>query len=407
MVADSYISAIPENIIRQMSTTHPKAAFTELLRDLVRIETENPPGNEGPCAEYIGNWFEERGIEATIVDEPDPDRPQVAARIGTGAPTVVLNGHLDVVPAGDRSQWEYDPYGGTVEDDRLYGRGSTDMKAGIALAMLAAERLKEPLESGSLDGSLIVHGAMGEETAEPGTRALLEAGFDGEYGIVLEPTEFKVATSEKGLAWYEIEVGGVPTHASRPDQGSNAVLHGQHVVDALEEYDQRVRERTDDLVGQAYATITQFVAGEASNKGVLPDRAMIALDRRYLPEETATGLDDELDSLLDAVSSRYDLDISWTRTQTYESAAVPVDCHLARVFREHSSDVADAPTEPWGTKASSDVRNLINDAGMEAIVWGPGSNDQAHIRDEFIDLKWAESGLEILERAIRELMDDE
>ena len=379
-------------------------SFTELLQRLVRIETENPPGNEGPCAGFIHDWFERRDIDATVVEKPDPDRPQVAARVGEGDPTVVLNGHLDVVPAGDSEGWEYDPYGGTVEDDRLYGRGSTDMKAGIALSMLTLARFREPLRSGELDGSLVFHGAMGEETADPGTRVLLEEGFDGDYGVVLEPTEFKVATSEKGLAWYEIDVEGEPTHASRPDQGSNAIVDGRRVVEALEAYDREVRERTDDLVGQAYATATQFVAGADGNKGVLPDRATVSLDRRFLPGESAEDLDAELDAVLSDVAAETGAEISWRRTTTYESAAVPVDCHLAEVFREHSDAVAGASTEPWGTKASSDVRNLINDAGMEAIVWGPGSNDQAHTRDEYVELHWGETGLDILDRAVRELL---
>ena len=380
------------------------ASFTELLQRLVRIETENPPGNEGPCAGFIHDWFERRDIDATVVEKPDPDRPQVAARVGDGDPTVVLNGHLDVVPAGDSEGWEYDPYGGTVEDDRLYGRGSTDMKAGIALSMLTLARFREPLRSGELDGSLVFHGAMGEETADPGTRVLLEEGFDGDYGVVLEPTEFKVATSEKGLAWYEIDVEGEPTHASRPDQGSNAIVDGRRVVEALEAYDREVRERTDDLVGQAYATATQFVAGADGNKGVLPDRATVSLDRRFLPGESAEDLDAELDAVLSDVAAETGAEISWRRTTTYESAAVPVDCHLAEVFREHSDAVAGAQTEPWGTKASSDVRNLINDADMEAIVWGPGSNDQAHTRDEYVELHWGETGLDILDRAVRELL---
>ena len=387
-----------------MSQIHSTEAFTDLLQRLVQIETENPPGNEKECARFIHEWFDERDIDATLVERPNPERPQVAARVGDGDPTVVLNGHLDVVPAGDATQWDHDPYGGEVVDDRLYGRGSTDMKAGIALAMLTVDQLAEPIGSGNLDGSVVFHGAMGEETADPGTRVLLEEGFDGDYGVVLEPTEFKVATSEKGLAWYDIDVEGVPSHASRPDQGSNAIEYAQHVLNALADYDRTVRERTDDLVGCGYATVTQFVSGADSNKGVLPERATISLDRRFLPEETVTQLDDELDTLLEQVASDHDVKISWRRTQTYESAAVPTDCHIAEVFRRHSSAVADAETRPWGTKASSDVRNLINDAGMEAIVWGPGSNDQAHIQDEYVELKWAEPGLEILDQALRELL---
>jgi succinyl-diaminopimelate desuccinylase len=387
-----------------MASTDPEERLAGLVADLVRIETENPPGNERACAEFMADWFEECGIDATLVGEPDPARPNVAARVGEGEPTLVLNGHTDVVPAGDRSEWGYDPYGAERDGTRLYGRGSTDMKVGLALAMLTAERLREPVEAGELDGSLVVHGAMGEETADPGTRALLEAGFDGDYWIVLEPTEFVTATSEKGLAWYEVVVEGEASHASRPDQGSNAIRNAEPVLDALADYDRAVRQREDELVGRAYATVTQFVAGAESNKGVVPDRAVLSLDRRFLPDESATELDDELDHLLTAVAEEHDVTVDWERTQTYGSAAVDRDCHLAEVLREHSVAVADVPTAPWGTKASSDVRNLINDAGMEAVVWGPGSNDQAHTVDEFVDVAEAAPGLEILDRVARELL---
>lgn len=386
-----------------MGETDRFPEFRDLLTDLVGIETENPPGNEGACSEYIVEWFDRREVEARLVTEPYPDRPQAVATIGEGEPTLVLNGHTDVVPA-DANEWEHDPYGPTIENGRLYGRGSTDMKAGLALAMMTAVRLRDPIERSELSGSVIVHAAIGEETAEPGTKALVEAGYDGDYGVVLEPTEFRVATSEKGLAWYEITVSGEPSHASRPDQGSNAVRNAESVLAALAAYDRRVRDRHDDLVGRAYATVTAFAAGVDTNKGVIPGNARLALDRRFLPEESAPEIDHELDEVLAAVEAEHDIETAWTRTQTYESAAVPVDCHLATVFREHADTVAGVPTDPLGTKASSDVRNLINDAGMEAIVWGPGDNDQAHIRDEYVDLDSAAVGLDVLEAAAHDLL---
>jgi succinyl-diaminopimelate desuccinylase len=387
-----------------MSRTEQQNELAALVADLVRIETENPPGNEGRCAEYIADWFEDRNIEATLVREPYPDRPQVAARIGDGDPTLVLNGHIDVVPAGDREEWSHDPYGADVEDGSLYGRGSADMKTGIATAMVTADRLKDAVESGELDGSLVVHAAIGEETAEPGTKTLLERGYDGDYGVVLEPTELRTATSEKGLAWYEITVDGDPSHASRPDQGTNAIHHAKPVLDALETYDERVRSREDDLVGRAYATVTQFDAGTKEN--VVPERTTITVDRRFLPSESAGEIDDEIATLLEDVEREHGVETDWERTRTYESASIDVDSPLARTFRNHSADVADVSTEPWGIEASTDVRNFVNDADIEAITWGPGDISQAHTYDEHVELDAAASGAEILERAARELLSE-
>ncbi|AEN05980.1 M20 family metallopeptidase [Halolamina sp.] len=375
--------------------------LTELIAELVSRESENPPGNEAPVAEFIHGWFADRGIDAELVEDPYADRPQVAARVGEGEPTVVVNGHIDVVPAGKRSEWSHDPYGADVVDAELYGRGSVDMKTGVAVAMRALADLEPELSSGEIDGSLVFHAAIGEETAEPGTKRLLELGYDGEYGIVLEPTELRTATSEKGLAWYEITVTGDPSHASRPDQGTNAIQKARPVLDALAEYDDRVRERTDPLVGQAYATVTEFNAGTKEN--VVPEEAVITVDRRFLPEESAERIDAEFEELLSAVAEGHDVEVSWERTRTYESAAIPTDSRIAEVVRGHSAVEGDVPTEPWGVKASTDVRNLVNDAGMEAVTWGPGDLAQAHTYDEHVDLAEATTGLTVLKASLREL----
>lgn len=376
-----------------------------LVTDLVQIETENPPGNERPCSEYIVEWFDERGIDASLVEAPYADRPQVGARIGDGSPALVLNGHVDVVPAGDLDQWTHDPYGAHREGDDLYGRGSVDMKTGVAIAMLTMEALADEIESGDLAGSLVFHAAIGEETAEPGTQTLLEQGYDGDYGVVLEPTGMRTATSEKGLAWYEIDVQGEPSHASRPDQGTNAIDAARPVLDALEEYDQEIRAREDVLLGSAYATVTMFEAGTKEN--VVPERATITVDRRFLPTETATEIDGEIDARLESVAADHGIDVSWERTRTYESAAIDPDSSLAETFRAHSAAVADVPTDPWGVTASTDVRNFVNDADIEAITWGPGDISQAHTYDEHVDLAAATDGLEALIGAARETISGE
>jgi succinyl-diaminopimelate desuccinylase len=385
-------------------TTHDtNDDLTELIANLVRIETENPPGNEARCTDFIAEWFDERGIGTEIVEEPYPDRPQVAARVGEGDPVVVLNGHIDVVPAGDREGWSQPPYGAEIEDEHLYGRGSVDMKTGVALAMCTAADLSGPLESGDLDGTIVVQAAIGEETAEPGTRELIEAGYGGDYAIVLEPTGMRTATSEKGLAWYEITVSGEPSHASRPDQGVNAIRQARPVLDALDAYDEEVRERTDDLVGRAYATVTEIEAGTKEN--VVPERAVITIDRRFLPAETPAEIDTEIDEMLAGVANEHDVDVSWERTRTYDSAAIPTDSALAEVVREHSAEIAGVSSEPWGVQASTDVRNFVHE-GVEAITWGPGDLAQAHTYDECVDLDAAATGLEVLERSVETLLQE-
>ena len=374
-----------------------------LVANLVSIETENPPGNEQPGSEFVRDWFRDRNVDAELVHDPFEDRPQVVAEIGEGEPTVVLNGHIDVFPAGDHSRWTYDPYDGEVDDGQLYGRGSIDMKTGVALGMLATARARAQAERGDLDGRVLMHVAVGEESGEPGTRRLVEKGYTGDYGVVLEPTSMVSYTSTKGLAWYRITVSGEPSHAAYPDQGENAILSALPVIEALQEYDERVRERDHPLCGREYASITQLDAGTKEN--VVPESTAVTVDRRFSPDRSIEDVDAEIEELLAEVAPEHDLDVEWERTRLYESAETDADNVAAETFREHSGAVADVTTEPAGADWSCDFRNLVNEGDMtHSIVWGPGDVSQAGTFDEHVDLDEAETGLEVLTSAVDDLL---
>ena len=174
-----------------------------LIQELVRVPTENPPGMEKPGAEFIVQKLRQWGIQADLVPEPYVDRPQAWAQVkGSGKmPTLILNGHIDVVPKGDATQWNYPPFEGRIMGGRIYGRGTSDMKGGLAAMMIVAKILNEL--KNQLHGRLLLQFAIGEEKGEPGTKhLLLNNELTGDYGIVLEPTGLRVATAEKGLAWF-------------------------------------------------------------------------------------------------------------------------------------------------------------------------------------------------------------
>ncbi|MFC4407804.1 M20 family metallopeptidase [Haloarchaeobius iranensis] len=371
----------------------------DLAARLVRVDSENPPGNERPCAEYVVDWFTEHGVDAELVPTPNTDRPNAVATVGSGDPTLVLNGHTDVVPADDPDEWAHDPFGGEVEDGRLWGRGSTDMKTGLALAMVAT--LNRERADAEPPGTLVVHAAAGEETGLPGTRTLIEEGYGGDYAVVLEPTELRVATSAKGVVTYRIGVHGESTHASNPDEGTNAIDGARDVMDRIDEYDARLRERSDPLVGQAYANVTAFEAGTGSNMAVVPARAEFLLDRRILPDESIEDVDREVDDLL-AAAEREDGVVAERETvQHYASAGIEPNHPLAELVRDGTGDLA--PDEPWGMAAATDAREFVAD-GTPAVVWGPGSLSEAHTVDESIPVAEAERALPILESVVEDVL---
>lgn len=388
-----------------MTVADRDAELETLARDLVRIESESPPGNEAAVIEFVADWLETNNIGHHIVEKPYEDRPQLAARVGSGDPTVVYNGHVDVVPAGDPDRWTNNPYEGHIDDGMLYGRGAADMKTGLAVGLCALRSMRDALEDGQRSGSVVLHAAIGEETADPGTKTLLEEGYDGDYGIVLEPTDFRVATRSKGLACYELTVCGEQSHASRPDQGSNAIETAGQLLDIIAEYDADLRKNKDPLVGHAYATVTQMEAGTESNMAVLPEEATLLLDRRVLPAESLDDVDREIVTLLDRLETEHGAGASWRRVQEYAAASVPTDTHLAQVLRSHVDAVTGTLPDPWGIEAATDVRNFVNDAGMEAVTWGPGHLEQAHTVDECVDLRDAAAGLEVLKRTTEDLLE--
>jgi succinyl-diaminopimelate desuccinylase len=411
----------------EMASQTSRDELADLAADLVRIPTENPPGDERPCAEFVVEWFTDRGIDATLVEEPNADRAQAVAEVGDpsrgddGDPTLVLNGHLDVVPAGDPDRWSHDPFEGIVEDGRLYGRGAADMKTNLAVAMLTVRDLAAAVEgdgsgddldgssddldgSGDdLDGSLVFHAAMGEETGDPGTRTLLEAGYDGDCAVVLEPTDFRVGTSAKGVVTYRVGVEGSAAHASHPDQGTNAIEQARPVLAAIDDYDAGLREREDPLVGRAFATVTEFEAGTDSNLAVTPGRAEFLLDRRILPDEEFETAEREVEDVLASVERDAGVETDLTLVEHYASAGIPDDNRLATCLRDHSVEMADASAAPWGLEAATDAREFVA-AGVPAVIWGPGDLAQAHAVDESIDLEDAALGREILTETARGLL---
>lgn len=243
--------------------------IVEVLGELICRPSQNPPGEEKVAAEYIYNSMRDWGFNPQYVYKPEPERPSVAVVHGgsEGKPRLVLNGHIDVVPEGDPDGWSVPPFEAVVRQGRIYGRGACDMKGGVAAAMIAAKALKD---SGvKLRGDLVLQFAMGEETGEAGTKSLLEEGFGGDWGIVLEPSDLKIMTAEKGLAWYHFTVEGKPTHGSRPHQGINAIDKAAKLISALQEYHEEIGERTHPLCGKDVCSVTMIRAGTKEN--IIPE----------------------------------------------------------------------------------------------------------------------------------------
>ena len=376
--------------IKNLENTDPLSAayVANILTDLVRIPSTNPGAYEKDVAERVISWFEGTPVEAELVESKAMEgRPSVGAILrGKGdGPRLILNGHLDTVPTDDMSLWNFDPFGGEVKDGYLYGRGACDMKGGLSAQIAVAHHLAKHLDR--LRGSLVLHFAAGEEKAEPGTLSLLDAGYTGDVGIVTEPTELRIAAATRGLAPMQIRLKGRSTHASRSHLGINPAWGLLWVMRALEEYKADLEKRHHPLLKHGSCTPTVIQGGVVPN--AVPDTIDIYVDRRLIPGETVDSeLKDVTERLLAAcpADSKIKVEVSVAYNR-FEPAEISPEAPLIQQLVDSVKNVTDTPVEVYGAPFSSDVRNLVNDAGIDAVNFGPGNVVECHCPDERVEVK--------------------
>jgi succinyl-diaminopimelate desuccinylase len=374
----------PQNRLRAEAADAPELRREELgasLSALVRTPSVNPGMSELAMVEEIERQLDGTGCQLTRV-ESMPGRPSLAAVLegSGGGPRLVLNGHMDTVAIDDPHRWSVDPFAGEIRDGAVWGRGSVDMKGGLA-SQIACAKLLGGLRD-RLNGSLVLHFAAGEECGEPGTLSLIEAGFVGDWGITTEPTGLSVATAERGTGWFEIRITGHSTHAATPRAGANPIDAVGDVLAGFRRYNEDISTRTHALLGHPICTVTMISGGAEHN--AVPDSCTLTVDRRLIPGETHEDVHRELERLVgDAVAGHRGIGAEVVPVHhRFEAAEVATESPFIDLVKRAVNDVTGKPAAIVGTPFGSDVRNLVNDAGMEAITFGAGDVALCHCADE-------------------------
>jgi acetylornithine deacetylase/succinyl-diaminopimelate desuccinylase family protein len=355
----------------------------DLTKALVAVDTRNPPGNEAPIQAVARDGLARWNPKWTSV-EPSPGRLSLIAELGhpEGAagprPTLIVNGHLDVVPV-NAAAWSYDPFDPQVVDGRLYGRGSADMKGGIAAAMCALDTLERAGRSPGCN--LVFHLVADEEQGGRwGTQALLEQGLiSGDACLVPEPTDLDLCIAERGLLQGYLHIAGRPGHGSRPRDGVSAIEHAAKVVLALHAAD--FGGPGHPLLGTPTANIGTIRGGSAFN--VIAESAVVGVDRRILPGATVESAEAELEDMIrragiDGLRYRFERD-AFGEASEIDAGDPWVKQVGAAVARATGRD-----PEVIGMTFTTDARFVRNQAGIPAVVCGPGSIGQAHTDDEYV-----------------------
>jgi len=363
-----------------------------LTRELVRYQTVNPPGAERDCARYAGKLLEEWGFTVRYHEYAE-GRTSVIGRAGGSdtKPPLCLTGHLDVVPLGARA-WSKDPFAGETDGDRLYGRGTSDMKAGVA-AMLAAARAF----AGKLTGTpgLVLVLTAGEEGGCIGSEHLASLpDLMGKAGAIVvgEPTSNYPLVGHKGSLKFYARFRGVSAHGSMPHLGVNAVYKAARAVAKLEGFDFGVAPHP--VMGAPTLNVGTFEGGAGVN--LVPDAATIGVDIRTVPGMDHAALLARLKALmgeeaeLDVFS---DLSAVWTE---------PEKDWVRRVFEICRPVLGEAP-EPRTAPYMTDAANLLKVyRGAPAIVLGPGEAAMAHQTDEYCSTERIRQAVALYEAIIRD-----
>src|SRR5215467_15389690 len=363
----------------------------ELTRELVRFKTINPPGAERACAERLATLLEDAGFAVDLVPFGE-GRAQLVARIG-GTPEKLplgFTGHLDTVPLGAQP-WSVDPLAGEIADGRLYGRGSSDMKSGVAAFVVACSALADKM-AGTPGVVLLI--TAGEETGCTGAAALASGARRlPQVGalVVAEPTNNRLLVGHKGALWLEAVTVGVTAHGSMPEKGVNAVYKAARTVAALQEFDFNFARH--DVLGAPTLNVGTIHGGLNINS--VPDRTVIGIDIRTIPGQSHAKIRDQLASYLGkdvALSTLLDAESVWTS---------PDDIWIGDVFRI-ADDIAGCGDEIAAAPYFTDASILAPAIGSPpTAVLGPGELAMAHQTDEYCRVSRIEEATEIYSRLVR------
>lgn len=395
-----------------------KKNTVKLLQRLVQEDSVR--GNESRAQAIIIEKCRKLGLELDIweINESDVDHhpfyrcdrksfkgnPNVVGVLkGTGGgKSLLLNGHIDVVPEGDRNVWSHDPYGGAIENGKLYGRGATDMKGGSVALLLAIEIVKElkiPLK-----GDIIFQSVIEEESGGTGTLAALLRGYRADAAIIPEPTNMKIFPKQQGSMWFRLRVKGKSAHGGTRYEGVNAIDKAYKVVQALEHLE---KERNAKVADPLYRNIPiplpinigRLESGKWPSS--VPDVAVIEGRVGVGPWETLQEVEEEFVKTIEALKiidswfGRHPVEVEWFGGR-WQPGNLPSDHILVESLSHYAKKVMQTSpvieASPWGT----DGGILSQGGNIPVVVFGPGTTEVAHDANEYIELDKIYQTAEIL-----------
>lgn len=367
-----------------MSFTIDEAFLRQVLSEMVQIDSSNPsltPGSPGEAeiGAYVAKVFEQIGLNVTI-HEVEPGRVNVVGILkGTGnGRSLILNGHLDTVSHEGMAE----PLSGAVRDGKLYGRGSEDMKSGIAAIIAAAKALVDA--DITLGGDLLLTTVADEEYASIGTANIIKY-YTADAAIITEPTAFTICQAHRGFMWYEIEMMGRAAHGSRYDEGVDAIMHMGRFLAELDKLEQELRQRSPHPLAGVPSLHASIIKG-GTEISVYPASCVLEVERRTIPGETEAQVSKEFQDIIDKLSAA-DPTFNATVKQFLERSpfALYDDAEIIGFTQEACMKRLGKTVPQVGASYWTDAA-LLGDAGIDTILLG-ASGEGLHSAEEWVDVQ--------------------
>ncbi|WP_188587004.1 M20 family metallopeptidase [Gordonia jinhuaensis] len=361
---------------------------TEFLVDLtcalVEAPSENPGGTEGQAVAVLENACQALGFDIETI-EVDDDRPNLVATLPGGpGPGLMFLGHSDVVPAG--GGWTGDPYIARVVDGRIIGRGSADMKGGLAAIVTSMAALSRRARTGrGLAGPVTLVCTVDEEEHGSGARDFVSRSRPGSYlgCVVAEPTDLSTVIACRGASYIEITVTGRAAHSGRPSDGRSAINAAARIIDLIVADHDAMQQTLDPLLGAGTWNVGTISGGQGIS--IVAPICELGSDRRLMPEENAGDIAQWLRDRIRAEGIDSDgIEVDVRLTMEMPGFATPADHRLPVTAVAALADLGvDSPITGW--TAACDGGYISRDLGISPIVLGPGNiNEQAHKPDESV-----------------------
>jgi acetylornithine deacetylase/succinyl-diaminopimelate desuccinylase-like protein len=356
--------------------------LVELTTSLVRAAGQNPPGEEAATVAVLSAAATELGLDV-VETAVEPGRNNVRITLeGDGGPGLLLLGHTDVVPVGDG--WTTDPFGGAVHDGRIYGRGASDMKGGLAASLAALAALRGVGLSGPVELAALVD----EEETGKGIRAFVSSVPGPFLGcITAEPTDLQTIIGARGASYLRAEIHGKACHAGNPDGGANAIYGAAAVIAEIERLHAELAKRPHPLLGPATWSVGQIHGGTSGS--IVPAECVVVADRRLLPGESTDAVLDDLRARVAGLRlADRGLTVDLAMPMEMPAFQTPADSELARATDAALADAGGPGLPLGGWTAACDGGYVARDLGVPVVVLGPGSaTSQAHRADESVAIE--------------------